>query len=88
LLVDAGDILDEFPDEEITRHTFEVYRELGYDAIAFGDRELTNGLDRLLEYRQEYPLICHNLSLLVDKNRWVPFSQELPCLIQDSSGQD
>jgi len=47
-LVDAGDIIDELPDKELTRHIFEVYQELGYDAIAVGDQEFSNGVDRLL----------------------------------------
>lgn len=76
MLVDAGDILDELPDEELARHIFEVYRELGYAAIAVGDQEFSNGLDRLLEYRRDFPLICHNLFLLDDQNRWMRFSQD------------
>ena len=75
LLLDAGDIFDEFPDEELARNILEVYQELGYDFIAVGDQELSNGLDSLLEYRRDFPLVCHNLSVLVER-RWEMFSPE------------
>jgi len=73
LLVDAGDILDELPDEELARHILDVYAELGYNAIAVGDQELSNGLGKLFEYSQRYPLICHNLFVLTE-NGAVSFS--------------
>jgi len=66
LLLDAGDIFDAFPDEELAHNILEVYRELGYDFIAVGDQELSNGLDSLLEYGRDFPLVCHNLSVLVE----------------------
>jgi 2',3'-cyclic-nucleotide 2'-phosphodiesterase (5'-nucleotidase family) len=75
LLLDAGDIFDAFPDEELARNILEVYRELGYDFIAVGDQELSNGLDSLLEYGRDFPLACHNLSVLVER-RWEMFSPE------------
>jgi 2',3'-cyclic-nucleotide 2'-phosphodiesterase (5'-nucleotidase family) len=63
ILVDAGDILDVAPDEELARHVFEVYRELGYDAVAVGDQELSNGTAALRQYVADYPLLSNNLSL-------------------------
>jgi 2',3'-cyclic-nucleotide 2'-phosphodiesterase (5'-nucleotidase family) len=61
LILDAGDIFDEFPDPDLAEHIFEVYEELNYDAVAVGDQELANGAEALLAYRGDFPLICHNL---------------------------
>lgn len=63
ILVDAGDILDVAPDTEMARHLLEVYRELGYDAVAVGDQELSNGTAALRQYAADYPLLSNNLSL-------------------------
>ncbi len=65
LLVDTGDILDVTRDEELSRHVYEVYEELGYDAIAAGDQELSNGIPSFLEAAARYPLISNNL-LVID----------------------
>ena len=48
LILDAGDIFDEYP---LAAHILQVYAELGYDAIAVGDQEFTNGAAGLLEYK-------------------------------------
>lgn len=63
ILVDAGDVLDVAPDAELTRHLFEVYRELGYDAVAVGDQELSNGTAALRQYVADYALLANNLGL-------------------------
>ena len=51
LILDAGDIFDEYPDPDLAAHILQVYAELGYDAIAVGDQEFTNGAAGLLEYK-------------------------------------
>ncbi len=62
LLVDAGDILDEAPDPDLSREILEVYRELGYDAVAMGDQELAEGMKALAGYRRKFPfLVSDNL---------------------------
>jgi 2',3'-cyclic-nucleotide 2'-phosphodiesterase (5'-nucleotidase family) len=61
LILDAGDIYDEYPDPDLDRHILEVYEELNYDAIAVGDQEIPSVAANTLEYKTNSPLICHNL---------------------------
>jgi 2',3'-cyclic-nucleotide 2'-phosphodiesterase (5'-nucleotidase family) len=61
LILDAGDVFDEYPDPDLAEHILEVYKELNYDAIAVGDQELSNGPEALLGNGEYSPLICHNL---------------------------
>jgi 2',3'-cyclic-nucleotide 2'-phosphodiesterase (5'-nucleotidase family) len=61
LIVDAGDIFDEYPDPDLHKHILEVYEELSYHAIAVGDQELAAGSRSLPRYKADSPLICHNL---------------------------
>jgi 2',3'-cyclic-nucleotide 2'-phosphodiesterase/3'-nucleotidase len=63
LLVDAGDILDTDPDPELAREILEAYAELGYDAVAVGDQEFSNGAPALASWRGRFPLHAHNLAL-------------------------
>ncbi len=74
LLVDGGDLLDPYPDPELATAIFDTYLELGYTAIALGDQEFANGVESLLEYRQRYPLMAHNLTICPDENRCIFFS--------------
>lgn len=89
LLVDTGDIFDVYKDKILAREILEVYRELGYDAIAVGDQEFSNGITELLallaplEKGEGYPLYCHNLILCPDENRCILFSIE-PVVIEKS----
>jgi 2',3'-cyclic-nucleotide 2'-phosphodiesterase (5'-nucleotidase family) len=61
LILDAGDIFDEYPDPDLERHILEVYEELNYDAIAVGDQEIPSVAANTLEYKTNSHLICHNL---------------------------
>ena len=61
-----GDILDPRGDEVGTEHIFQVYAELDYDAIAVGDQEFANGVGKVLQYKDEYPLHSNNLSICPD----------------------
>ena len=74
LLVDAGDLLDPYPDRDLATAIFDTYLELGYAAIALGDQEFANGVENLLVYREQYPLMAHNLQLCPDENRCIFFS--------------
>ena len=74
LLVDGGDLLDPYPDPELATAIFDTYLELDYTAIALGDQEFANGVESLLEYRQRYPLMAHNLTICPDENRCIFFS--------------
>jgi 2',3'-cyclic-nucleotide 2'-phosphodiesterase (5'-nucleotidase family) len=80
VLVDAGDILDVFPDELLSHAILDTYADLGYDAVAVGDQEISDGVQALLDYRERYPLVSHNLSICPDENRCVFFSLEPPML--------
>ena len=72
--MDAGDILDVYPDPLLSTAILESYKELGYTAIAVGDQEFSDGIDKLLEYRKKYPLISNNISICPDENRCIIFS--------------
>ena len=65
LLLDTGNILPPGTEPELSRHILETYRELGYDLVAPGDQELSDGTDAFRRYLTEYPLGSHNLSLPV-----------------------
>jgi 2',3'-cyclic-nucleotide 2'-phosphodiesterase (5'-nucleotidase family) len=84
VLVDAGDLLDVFPDPLLSQAILDTYDELGYDAVAVGDQELADGVEALLAYRSRYPLYSHNLSLCPDDTRCVFFS--LRPLLLDRGG--
>jgi hypothetical protein len=56
LLVDAGDLLDPYPDPDLAKAIFDTYLELGYTAIALGDQEFANGLESLLEHSSRFRL--------------------------------
>lgn len=64
LLLDAGNIFDRFPDELLAKEILEVYRELGYQAIAVGDHEFSLGADALLELKGKFPLVSNNISII------------------------
>lgn len=74
LILDAGDLLDVFPDELMAEEILTVYSELGYDAMALGDQEFSNGLEKLLGYRERFPLISHNISICQDETRCYIFT--------------
>jgi len=74
ILVDAGDILNVYPDPMLADAILKTYSELGYTAVAVGDQEFSNGIDKILEYREKYPLISNNLSICPDENRCIIFS--------------
>jgi 2',3'-cyclic-nucleotide 2'-phosphodiesterase (5'-nucleotidase family) len=78
LLVDGGDLLDPYQDRELAEAIFDTYLELGYTAIALGDQEFANGVESLLEYRERYPLLAHNLTICPDENRCIFFSTTPP----------
>lgn len=71
VLVDGGDILDVRPDDLLAREILEAYAELGYDAVAVGDQEFSNGAEALLGYAETYPLLSHNLQVCPDETRCV-----------------
>lgn len=74
LVLDAGDILDAFGDPELAREILEVYRELGYAAVAVGETELAAGPRELLRYARGFPLLAHNLSIQGEDGRWASLS--------------
>lgn len=66
ILVEIGDILDPRGDEVGAEHILQVYKELDYDAMAVGDQEFANGVGKVLQYKDEYPLHSNNLSICPD----------------------
>jgi 2',3'-cyclic-nucleotide 2'-phosphodiesterase (5'-nucleotidase family) len=60
--LDAGDLLDPEADPDLAREILAVYRELGYDAVAVGEAELSNGIRALRGYLRRYPLLANNLA--------------------------
>ena len=84
LLVDAGDILDVAPDPELAREILESYAELGYDAVALGDQEFSNGAQAVASWRGRFPLSANNLTLCLE-DRCVFFSPEP--LIKNRGGE-
>ena len=74
VLVDAGDILDVAADDLLAAEILDAYWELGYDAVAVGDQEFSNGLEMLIAYRDRYPLFAHNLALCPTEDRCLFFS--------------
>jgi 2',3'-cyclic-nucleotide 2'-phosphodiesterase (5'-nucleotidase family) len=76
LLLELGDIFDTQPDPDLERHILDVYRELGYTAIAVGDQELAGAADARLNPRDELPLLCGNLTVRPQGAAAVPFSAQ------------
>jgi 2',3'-cyclic-nucleotide 2'-phosphodiesterase (5'-nucleotidase family) len=74
LLVDAGDLFPEGDDPLLDRYLLESYAELGYAAVAVGERELEAGAGALLAYGRRFPLICNNLTLRDSRGQWIAFS--------------
>lgn len=74
ILVDAGDILDVYPSEELSEEILAVYNELGYDAVGVGDQEFANGIEALLRYRLNSPLLSNNLAICPDESSCIFFS--------------
>lgn len=65
-LVDAGDLFGARSDDRLAAELLETCDELGYDAIAVGDQELSLGGTPLPAYAGRFPLAAHNLSLRPD----------------------
>ena len=68
ILVDVGDILSARPDELLANEILETYREIGYDVIGVGDQEFSNGIEKLLKYREYNLLVSNNLAVCPDEN--------------------
>ena len=81
LMVDAGDIFDEYPDPDLADHIVEVYRELGYAATAVGDQELIGGARSVAKYGIDGSLICHNLRIRTAPSGGQPFTRE-PLIVE------
>lgn len=64
VILETGDIFDVYPDKFLSSYILESYRDLGYDAIAVGDQEFSNGTTYLQNNLSRYPLLSNNLSIL------------------------
>jgi 2',3'-cyclic-nucleotide 2'-phosphodiesterase / 3'-nucleotidase len=83
ILLDAGDILDVRPDTLLGGMIMQLYGDLGYDAVAVGDQEFSNGADWLLKEKETTPLFSNNLSVCPDETRCVFFSLDPLILIRE-----
>ena len=63
VVVDAGDVVPDYPHPVKVKYVARVLARTGYDALGLGDQEFALGLDRLRELAQEYqlPFICANV---------------------------
>lgn len=63
ILLDSGDIFDVDKDILLSNYILETYKDLGYDAIAVGDQELSNGADYLIDRFGSNNFLSNNLSI-------------------------
>lgn len=63
LLLEAGDIFDVYEDKLLSEYILESYQDLGYDAIAIGDQEFSNGSIFLIEKIHKNLFLNNNLSI-------------------------
>jgi len=61
LILETGDIFDVYPDELLSDYILQSYRDLGYDAIAVGDQEFSNGTAYLFDRLLDFPFLSNNL---------------------------
>ncbi len=84
LLVDVGDVFDVTPDALLSRHILETYAELGYSAVAVGDQEFSNGIDKLLEFRTMGRFLSNNLSIRGQDGAETAFSDK-PLVLESAA---
>jgi 2',3'-cyclic-nucleotide 2'-phosphodiesterase (5'-nucleotidase family) len=65
VLVDLGDIFGTDRDELLSAAILEEFAGLGYDAVAVGDQETSDGLENLAAYHGRFPLLANNLSVCI-----------------------
>jgi len=63
LIVDAGDVVPDFPHPVKVKYLAMALSRAAYDAIGLGDQELALGVDRLRELARTYalPFVCANV---------------------------
>jgi len=76
VILETGDIFDVYPDELLSDYILKSYLELGYDAIAVGDQEFSNGISYLLERIIKYPFLGNNLSIKTENGNLVSVSKK------------
>ena len=76
IILETGDIFDVYPDELLSDYILKSYLELGYDVIAFGDQEFSNGASYLLERINKYPFLGNNLSIKTENGNFVSVSEK------------
>jgi 2',3'-cyclic-nucleotide 2'-phosphodiesterase (5'-nucleotidase family) len=63
--LDLGDIFTTDRDTLLSEAVLSTYGELGYDAVAVGDQETSDGIADLTGYRVRFPLLSNNLSVCI-----------------------
>jgi len=76
LLLDAGDVLDGWPDAGLEEAILQSYVDLGYAAVAVGENDLGAGPLKILAGRGRLPFLCNNLSILDPGSGWAELSPE------------
>jgi len=76
ILLEAGDIFDVYEDKLLSDYILKSYLDLGYDAIAVGDQEFSNGTEYLFEKLNPFPLYGNNLSIRTNNGRFIKVSED------------
>lgn len=63
VVLDTGDIFDVYEDELLSDYILESYLDLGYDAVAVGDQEFSNGSSYIMEKNHKNLLQSNNISV-------------------------
>ena len=74
ILLDTGDLLKASLNASQTVKILKTYSKLGYNAIGAGELEFLNGFKKILEHKEYFPIISHNLSICPDANSCIFFS--------------
>ena len=76
LLLELGDIFDVYEDELLSDYILESYQDLGYDVIAVGDQEFSNGTSYLTDKLKKYPFMGNNLSIRTANGSYKKVTEE------------
>lgn len=66
---ETGDFFSVDSDKLLEKYLVKGYKYLKYDAITFGDQELSSGVESFLKYSSDLPLVNNNIRLKID-GKW------------------
>jgi 2',3'-cyclic-nucleotide 2'-phosphodiesterase (5'-nucleotidase family) len=76
LILEAGDIFDVYEDKLLSDYILKSYLELGYDAIAMGDQEFSNGVEYLFKTDYRNLFRSDNLSIQLENSNFQNISDK------------